>query len=46
MTKTSMTLLAIACALALSACGKQEAAAEGEHAAFEAGAEVPGVNFS
>ena len=33
MTKTSMTLLAVACALALSACGKQEAAAEGEHAA-------------
>ena len=29
MTKTSMTLLAIACALALSACGKQEPAAEG-----------------
>ncbi|QNN69678.1 c-type cytochrome [Thermomonas carbonis] len=32
MTKTSMTLLAIACALALSACGS-EAPAEGEHAA-------------
>ena len=29
MTKTSMTLLALACALVLSACGKQEAAAEG-----------------
>ena len=29
MTKTSMTLLALACALALSACGKQEASAEG-----------------
>jgi len=34
MTKTSMTLLALACALALSACGSK---AEGEHAA-EAGA--------
>ena len=32
MTKTSMTLLAVACALALSACGSQESA-EGEHAA-------------
>ena len=35
MTKTSMTLLAVACALALSACGSEQAA-EGEHAA-EAG---------
>lgn len=32
MTKTSMTLLAVACALALSACGSEKAA-EGEHAA-------------
>ena len=32
MTKTSMTLLAMACALALSACGSEKAA-EGEHAA-------------
>jgi cytochrome c553 len=31
MTKTSMTLLAVACAFALAACGKQE-----EHAASEA----------
>jgi cytochrome c553 len=42
MTKTSMTLLAIACALALSACGKQEPAAEGHgaeatHASSSAG---------
>ena len=35
MTKTSMTLLAVACALALSACGGSEKAAEGEHAATE-----------
>lgn len=32
MTKTRMTLLAVACALALSACGSEQAA-EGEHAA-------------
>ena len=32
MTKTSMTLLAVACALALSACGSEKSA-EGEHAA-------------
>ena len=46
MTKTSMTLLAFACALALSACGGQ---AEGEHAE-EAGhgsssAGLPSGNF-
>ena len=35
MTKTSMTLLALACALALSACAKQEGAEGGEHAAAE-----------
>ena len=35
MTKTSMTPLAVACALALSACGGSEKAAEGEHAATE-----------
>lgn len=34
MTKTSMTLLAVACALALSACGSK-APVEGEHAAAE-----------
>ena len=42
MTKTSMTLLAIACALALSACGKQEehpaeGGAEAAHASSSAG---------
>ena len=38
MTKTSMTLLAIACALALSACGKQEDhPAEAAHASSSAG---------
>lgn len=37
MTKTSMTLLALACALALSACGKQE-----EHPAEGAGHEAAG----
>lgn len=40
MTKTSMTLLALACALALSACGKQAehpAAAETAHASSSAG---------
>jgi cytochrome c553 len=47
MTKTSMTLLAIACALAVSACGKQEehsaqgqaavGAAEAAHASSSAG---------
>lgn len=35
MTKTSMTLLALACALALSACAKQEGAEGVEHAAAE-----------
>lgn len=35
MTKTSMTPLLLACVLALSACGSQEAA-EGEHAGAEA----------
>ena len=40
MTKTSMTLLAVACALALSACGKQESAEAGHqpaHASSSAG---------
>ena len=42
MTKTSMTLLTLACALALSACGgkaegEHAAAAEGEHASSSAG---------
>ncbi|HTL14369.1 MAG TPA: c-type cytochrome [Thermomonas sp.] len=42
MTKTSMTLLAFACALALSACGKQEEAAaepaaDAAHASSSAG---------
>lgn len=38
MTKTSMTLLALACAFALSACGKQEEhPAAAEHASSSAG---------
>ena len=38
MTKTSMTLLALACAFALSACGKQEEhPAAGAHASSSAG---------
>jgi cytochrome c553 len=41
MTKTSMTLLALACALALSACGKQE-----EHAAEGAGHEAEAAHAS
>jgi cytochrome c553 len=41
MTKTSMTLLALACALALSACGKQE-----EHPAAEAGHETEAAHAS
>ena len=41
MTKTSMTLLAIACALALSACGKQE-----EHATEGAGHEAEAAHAS
>ena len=36
MTKTSMTLLALACAFALSACGKQEDHAAAEGAGHEA----------
>ena len=41
MTKTSMTLLALACALALSACGKQE-----EHPAEGAGHEAEAAHAS
>ena len=41
MTKTSMTLLALACALALSACGKQE-----DHAAEGAGHEAEAAHAS
>ena len=41
MTKTSMTLLALACALALSACGKQE-----EHATEAAGHEAEAAHAS
>lgn len=41
MTKTSMTLLALACALALSACGKQE-----QHAAEGAGHEAEAAHAS
>ncbi len=46
MTKTSVTLLALAAALALSACGKQEApaAAEGEAAAHSSSAGLPHGN--
>ena len=36
MTKTSMTLLALACALSLSACGKQDAADAGHDAKADA----------
>ena len=36
MTKTSMILLALACALSLSACGKQDAAAAGHDAKADA----------
>jgi cytochrome c553 len=41
MTKTSMTLLALACALALSACGKQE-----DHAAEGTGHEAQAAHAS